>query len=131
MGNECFTVLVNRCVMRINPDAFFDKSTLVDIRKLFRYIFQEPERNTETIAALSEYLHAKVDESKKVWNEASVDYTNCFVATQFYWGLPTKEKQGVERANKKLIAAVKRAKAKHERWQKILTAFETVKNKSI
>lgn len=64
MDNTQLTVFVERCVMQINPDPFFDNSTLANIRKLFRYVFQEPDRNTETIAALGGYLPAKVAEAK-------------------------------------------------------------------
>ena len=71
MNNETVTVLVHRCRMEINLEPFFDKSTLVNIRKLFRYVFQEPWRNTETIAALGEYLPAKVAETKEAWGKTS------------------------------------------------------------
>lgn len=64
MDNTQLTVLVERCVMQINPDPFFDHSTLVNCRKLLRYVFQEPDRNTETIASLGGYLPAKVAETK-------------------------------------------------------------------
>lgn len=127
---ETITVLVDRCTMQINLDPFFDNSTLANIRKLFRYVFQEPDRNTETIAALGRYLPAKVAETKAAWGDASVAYTNGFVDTTYRWELKCREKQAIERANKKLLAAVKRAKAKHEKYQKILTAFEAVKNKN-
>ena len=127
---ETVTVLVDRCTMQINCEPFFDKSTLANIRKLFRYIFQEPDRNTETIAALGRYLPTKVAETNAAWGDASVAYTNGFVDTTYRWGLKCREKQAIERANKKLLAAVKRAKAKHEKYQKILTAFEAVKNKN-
>lgn len=127
---ETVTVLVDRCIMQINLDPFFDNSTLANIRKLFRYVFQEPDRNTETIAALGGYLPAKVAETKAAWGDASVAYTNGFVDTTYRWGLKCREKQAIERANKKLLAAVKRAKAKHEKYKKILAAFEAVKNKN-
>lgn len=130
MDNTHLTVLVERCVMQINLDPFFDKSTLVNIRKLFRYIFQEPDRNTETIAALGGYLPAKVAEAKATWGDASVAYTNGYVDTKYRYDLNCHEKQAIERVNKKLLAAVKRAKAKHEKYQKILTSFEAVKNKT-
>lgn len=130
MDNTQLTVLVERCVMQINPDPFFDNSTLANIRKLFRYVFQEPDRNTETIAALGGYLPAKVAETKAAWHQAGVDYTNGFVDTKYRYELKCREKQAIERANKKLLAAVKRAKAKHEKYQKILTAFEAVKKKN-
>lgn len=59
-----FTVLVERCVMQINPDPFFSNCTLTKAHKLFRYVFQEPQRNTETIASLGRYLPARVAEAK-------------------------------------------------------------------
>lgn len=124
MDNTQLTVLVERCVMQINPDPFFDNSTLANIRKLFRYVFQEPDRNTKTIAALGGYLPAKVAETKAAWGDASVAYANGFVDTTYRWELKCREKQAIERANKKLLAAVKRAKAKHEKYVKILAAFE-------
>lgn len=66
MDNTQLIVLVERCVMQINPDLFFDSSPLTKIRKLFRYVFQESDRNTETVAALGRYLSAKVVEAKTV-----------------------------------------------------------------
>lgn len=130
MDNTQLTVLVEHCVMQITPDPFFDNSTLANIRKLFRYVFQEPDRNTEAIAALSRYLPAKVAETKAAWGDASVAYVNGYVDTKYRYELEYPEKQTVERANKKLLAAVKHAKVKHEKYQKILTAFEAVKNKT-
>lgn len=124
MDNTQLTVLVERCVMQINTDPFFDNSTLANIRKLFRYVFQEPDRNTETIAALGGYLPAKVAETKAAWGDASVAYINGYVDTKYRYDLKCREKQAIERANKKLLAAVKRAKAKHEKYVKILAAFE-------
>ena len=124
MDNTQLTVLVERCVIQINPDPFFDNSTLANIRKLFRYVFQEPDRNTETIAALGGYLPAKVAETKAAWGDASVAYINGYVDTKYRYDLKCREKQAIERANKKLLAAVKRAKAKHEKYVKILAAFE-------
>lgn len=124
MDNTQLTVLVERCVMQINLDPFFDNSTLANIRKLFRYVFQEPDRNTETITALGRYLSAKVAETKAAWGDASVSYTNGFVDTTYRWGLKCREKQAIERDNKRLLSAVKRAKNKHEKYVKILAAFE-------
>lgn len=133
MDNTQLTVLVEHCVMQITPDPFFDNSTLANIRKLFRYVFQEPDRNTEAIAALGRYLPAKVAETKAAWGDASVAYVNGYVDTKYRYELGCLEyleKQTIERANKKLLAAVKHAKVKHEKYQKILTAFEAVKNKT-
>lgn len=133
MDNTQITVLVEHCVIQITPDPFFDNSTLANIRKLFRYVFQEPDRNTEAIAALGRYLPAKVAETKAAWGDASVAYVNGYVDTKYWYELgylEYLEKQTIERANKKLLAAVKHAKVKHEKYQKILTAFEAVNNKT-
>lgn len=125
MDNTQLTVLVERCVTQINPDPFFDNSTLANIRKLFRYVFQEPDRNTETIAALGGYLPAKVAETKAAWGDASVAYTNGYVDLSYrQYGMPKSVINSTVAANKKLLAAVKRAKAKHEKYVKILAAFE-------
>lgn len=130
MDDKPITVLVDRCVMTVIPDVFFGKSTLADIRKLFRYVFQEPERNTETIAAIGKHLQAKVDESKEDWRKVSKDFINGFVDVTFRRGLSDKSKNALIRANKKLATAVKQAKTRHERYIKILNEFEVVKSKN-
>ena len=125
MDNTQLTVLVERCVMQINPDPFFDNSTLANIRKLFRYVFQEPWRNTETIQSLGGYLPAKVAETKEAWHQAGVAYTNGYRGISYtQYGMPPAVKRGIVAENKKLLAAVKRAKTKHEKYVKILAAFE-------
>ena len=111
MNNETVTVLVHRCRMEINLEPFFDKSTLANIRKLFRYVLKEPWRNTETINLLGEWLTARVAYTKD--------------------DLYTEEKRAIERAyNKKQLMNVKHAKAKYDRYSKILAAFEGLKTKN-
>lgn len=124
-----FIVLVENSRFEIHP-CFFDNRRLTDCKKLFKYLFQEPWRNTETIAALGGYLPAKVAESKDAWGKAGVDYINGYVDTKYRYELKCREKQAIERNNKRLLAAVKRAKTKHKKYQKILTAFEATKNKT-
>lgn len=131
MDNKAqFTVLVERCVMQINPDPFFDNSTFANIRKLFRYVFQEPWRNEETIAALTEYLPAKVEAAAKQWRTASDTYRNEYIDTKFRHELTAQQKRKIEVENRRKYAEVKRCKAKFERYTKILGFFETLKTKN-
>lgn len=60
---ETFVILVDRCRMELNP-CFFEGATLANIRNVLKYLFQQPRRNEETIAALGGYLLGKVAETK-------------------------------------------------------------------
>lgn len=96
MDNTELTVLVERCVITINTEPFFNNSTLANIRKLFRYAFQEPWRNTETIATLGRYLPARVAESKLLLD---ADPTN-------------KRNKRIYEHNSKILAAFETVKSK-------------------
>lgn len=116
--------------MQINLEPFFSQSTLPNIRKLFKYLFQEPWRNTETVKVLLDYFPARVADAKAAWGTASVNYTNGYVDTTLRWGIPQREKQTIERQNKTLLAGVKTAKRKYERWVKINTLYLDIVSKN-
>ncbi len=124
------TVLVEHCTMQINLDPFFGGASLPNIRKLFKYLFQEPWRNEETIEVLLDYFPARVEDAKAAWGDASVNYTNGYVDTTIRWGLSPREKQRIEKQNKTLLAGVKIAKRKYERWVKIYALYINLVNKN-
>ena len=84
------------------------------------------EANAEAVRITHESLKAYVEETKKVWSEASKDYQNGFVDTKYHY---CPNKRAAAANNKRLLDAVKSAKTKHERAQKLLTFFEEVKSK--
>lgn len=129
MDNTQITVLVERCVMWINPDPFFDNSTLTNIRKLFRYVFHEPWRNDETIRTLDAYLPQKHAQAKEAWERASKRYQNEYTDARSHYYLTAQQKRRVEAANRKMLNEVKRCKSKYERWGKIIAYYEMYKNK--
>ena len=124
--NEPITVLVERCTMQINTDAFFTTASLARQKKLLGYVFQEPWRNEKTIDTLSTYLPQKQAEAKEAWAEASRAYQNGYRLPQNH---PGQNARYIERENKHLMAEVKRCKTKYERWGKIIAYFEALKAK--
>lgn len=130
MNSPQITVYVDRCVMQIRVEAFLSESSLTNIRKLFRLISKEPGNNLKAIATLDGYIPVKTAEAKEKWHRASISYTDGYVETKFKYDLLHHEKQAIERANKKLLDAVKQAKTEYEKCQKILIAYEDFKKKN-
>ena len=129
MNSPQITVYVDRCVMQILVEGFFSENSLTNIRKLFRLISKEPGNNLKAITTLDGYIPVRIAEAKEKWHRASISYTDGYVETKFKYNLTRREKQAIERANKKLLDAVKRAKTEYEKCQKILIAYEDFKKK--
>lgn len=64
------------------------------------------------------YLDAAVIESKEAWKQASIEYQNGW-RNVFNKKSRLKEDRQKLRENNRLTAAVKRSKARHERWVKL------------
>lgn len=61
---ETFVILVDRCRFELYP-SYFEGAALANIRKVLKYLFQEPWRNEDTIARLGEHLTKKTAEAKE------------------------------------------------------------------
>jgi hypothetical protein len=129
MDNTQFTILVERGVIQINPDTFFEKAPLTNIKKLLKLVFQEYWRNKETIVSLNAYLPQKQAEAKEAWAAASRVYQNGYTDVKFRYELTSKQKQTAEVTNRRLLAEVKRCKTRYERWGKIIAYYETLEAK--
>lgn len=68
------------------------------------------------------YLDAAVIESKEAWKQASIEYQNGW-RNVFNKKSRLKEDRQKLRENNRLTAAVKRTKARHERWVKLQTCW--------
>ena len=55
--------------------TIFDSCSVLRARKAYKYLFQEPHRNGETIAKLANYLTVKTAEAKETWKHAYERYT--------------------------------------------------------
>lgn len=98
------------------------------LKKLFRLMVcdRDSEANADAVRLTYQYLNAYVEETKTAWAEASRSYQNGFVDTKYHY---CSNKRAAAANNKKLLDAVKRSKAGHERAQRLQTAFEDVESK--
>lgn len=120
---DTVTIKVERCTMTINLDPFFAETTLEKIKYLFNLIAKEPWNNEEAIGVLLVYLTEMVDKSKQLFDEARAGYNDGYVDTQFKYDLKYREKQAIERENKRLYSLARKAERKHQRYVKILKYF--------
>lgn len=93
-----------------------------NIRKLFSMMLSEPWNNEQAIRQMTLYLDAAVIESKEAWKQASIEYQNGW-RNVFNKKSRLKEDRQKLRENNRLTAAVKRSKARHERWVKLQTCW--------
>lgn len=100
---------------------------LIKIRKLFKLMLSEPNRNTEAITTTEAWLAAVVAKTKSTWMETSKSYKENR-RTTYSDGCVIPEAQQ-KKINKPLIVALKKAKAKFERASKIQVLFQKLKNK--
>jgi len=120
MTDGCFVILVERCVMQLTP-AFFDQASIAKTSKIFKYLFQEPWRNEETITDLTLYYAKRVEDAKSLWSKKSIEFQNAYrIPDGNDW---------IKRQNDKKFNEVKRAKADYERSLKCQTMLEEFKRK--
>ncbi|NCB31427.1 MAG: hypothetical protein EOM66_08470 [Clostridia bacterium] len=127
---EQVTVLVERCTMQIFLDPFFESSTQSNIKRMLRYVFQEPWRNEETIAVLGAYFPQKISEAKAHWAAASKKCQDDYVCTNLHYEWTAQQKHHAECGNKRRLAEVKSCKRKYERWLKISADYKDLKQKA-
>ena len=83
----------------------------------------DPWPNAAAICMTKEALTERVAETHAAWDQASSDFVNGWVDVKYR---SASEQRRLAAANKKLTDAVKSAKTKHERAQKLLAYFESL-----
>lgn len=109
------------------PDAL-KQLPIKNLRKLFQLMLSDwhTEENADAIRFTHEALEALVAETKEAWGAASLEFQRGYVDTKYH---AVNNKKRAEANNRKLAAAVKSAKAAHERAKKLLTSYEETKAK--
>lgn len=120
-------VLVDNCVMRLNLDALLCDCKITGIRKIIASVFQEPQRNTETIATMDKYIPLKVAEAKEEWKKASDWYRATYESTVGM--IDSTARKFTDKRNLKRLQKVKQAKANYERYEKIAKYYQKYRNK--
>lgn len=108
-----------------HADIYFDRledMPLSNIRKVFKLLLADPWSNEGAIRQMTLYLDAAVIESKEAWKQASTEYHNGWRYVPNKKSRLKDDRQKL-RENNRLTAAVKRAKARHERWVKLQTCW--------
>ena len=95
----------------------FSKLTLAQLRGLFKLMFAQPEDNCKAIERLDKLLPEQGIEAYGAWYDASLEYQHKYSSNS-----------AAKRTNQKLTAAVKRAKAKFNRINKIYDMFLNMKS---
>ena len=93
------------------------------LRKLFKLMVSDPWQNAAAICMTKEALTERVAETHAAWDRASSDFVNGWVDAKYR---SASEQRRLAAVNKKLTDAVKSAKTKHERAQKLLAYFESL-----
>lgn len=109
------------------PKAIHDLPQ-ANLKKLFKYMVSDwhTDANADAIRITHSAIQNYVAETKAAWSKASVEYQNSYVDTRYRY---CWDKKKAEANNKKLLSAVKSAKAAHTRAGKLLTYFEEIKDK--
>lgn len=108
-----------------HADIYFDRledMPLSNIRKVFKLLLADPWSNEGAIRQMTLYLDAAVIESKEAWKQASIEYQNGWRYVPNKKSRLKDDRQKL-RENNRLTAAVKRTKARHERWVKLQTCW--------
>lgn len=106
------------------PEAILNMA-LPNLRKLFQYMASDPfcEANKDAVYKTRNCLNDYSAETKESWGIASRIFQQCYVDTKYLYG---KDKKKTDAYNKKLMADVKSAKAKHNRAEKLRAYFEDI-----
>ena len=123
------TVLVDNCVMQLNLDVLLQVCGITGVRKIIASVFQEPQRNTETIATMDKYIPLKVAEAKEEWKKASDWYLSTYESTVGM--IDSAARKLADKRNLKRLRRVKKAKANYERYEKIAKYYQKYRDKEI
>lgn len=93
-------------------------------------MLSEPWNNADAIAATVSTIDDLIVESKEAWRTASTEFQRGYIDTKFQPAWTKAQIRKADANNKKLLDAVKRAKATHERMLKIKAAYEEVAAKT-
>jgi hypothetical protein len=125
MSNS-LVIRYERGVLQLIFPEWFDRASLTHIRKAFVLLCTNVRENEEAVYALGRLLPLYVQEYRALWVEASRAYQNGYRDPTQHG---KKESQAIQAANGRLLATVKKSKARYEKMCKIQTLFDTTKEK--
>ncbi len=119
-----------KCTFNLNYPVAFNMS-FTGLKKLFTLMFsaEHREQNIPAIQGTESALQTALAEYKALWGEASQKFANEYVDVKFHYEYTAQQKKKANAANKKLLSAVKTAKAKYDRLIKVQVCYTEIKEK--
>lgn len=125
MSNS-LVIRYERGVLQLIFPEWFDRANLTHIRKAFVLLCTNAWENGEAIYALGGQLPLCVQEYRALWVEANRAYQNGYRDPTQHG---KKESKAIQAADGRLLATMKKSKARYEKMCKIQTLFDTTKEK--
>lgn len=129
MNEAVVHVVYDRCHIDLNMPVALQKMSLSNLAKVWTVQCKQPWNNAESITEMERWIHTVIETAKADWNARSHDYQNLYKSTQCDYLSTKEQKRKIENNNKKLLQAVKSAKSRYERSEKLLTKFTEIKQK--
>lgn len=124
--SSSLVIRYERGVLQLIFPEWFDRASLTHIRKAFVLLCTNVRENEEAVYALGGLLPLCVQEYRALWVEASRAYQNGYRDPTQHG---KKQSKAIQAANGRLLATVKKSKARYEKMCKIQTLFDTTKEK--
>lgn len=118
------------CRMTLNMPVAMIEMPIINLRKFFKFVGQEMWRNEESTQQFFSYIPDITEDLKDKWDEASVKFQKEYQDTKFdsHGNMITDKEERKKRKthNDRLMAKVKSAKAKYERFQKRIPKLKEI-----
>lgn len=115
-----------RGMLRLLFPEWFDRASLTHIRKALVLLCTNAWENGEAVYELGARLPLCAQDYHALWVEASRAYQNGYRDPAQHG---KKESKSIQAANGRLLATVKKSKARYKKMCKIQTLFDTTKEK--
>lgn len=124
--SSSLVIRYERGVLQLIFPEWFDRASLTHIRKALVLLCANAWENGEAVYELGALLPLYAQDYHALWVEASRAYQNGYRDPTQHG---KKESQAIQAANGRLLATVKKSKARYEKMCKIQTLFDTTKEK--
>lgn len=119
------------CRMTLHMPVAMEEMPITNIRKFFKIMDDEYWRNEESTRSFFTYIPEILEDLKDKWNEASLYFQENYMSPDFdsrgYKITDPEERKRRKTYNNQLMAQVKKAKARYERFQKRVPKLEELK----
>lgn len=129
MDNITVAFDMDHCHMELNYPYALTHIPPNKLKKLFKLMCCQAWRNIEAIKKTDQYIRLCIEQAETDTKVAVKSYTDGYKDTKFAYTLTAREKQCIERENKRLYNNVVRKKKAIDRMKKVQATFNEIKEK--